>query len=94
MFAIFLTVRSLPWPKSLDFEGTAQNRYLPVGYQIWMLYSEWAAIHPRNTKSRFTDLGTASYNTTFHQRVSIVSVEESDLTRVTETSPSCTSVVR
>jgi hypothetical protein len=22
-------------------EGMAQNRYLPIGYQLWVLYGEW-----------------------------------------------------
>ena len=41
VFAIFALVRSVPY-QTLPFpEGIAQNRYLPVGYQIWLLYGGW-----------------------------------------------------
>jgi len=40
VFAIFLAVR----PSLQEFflsQGMVQNRYLPMAYQFWMLYSEW-----------------------------------------------------
>jgi len=40
VFAIFLAVRS-PHSNALPFSGVAQNRYLPIGYHVWLLYSEW-----------------------------------------------------
>ena len=39
VFVIFLAVRSVPQQNTLS-EEIAQNRYLPVGYQIWFLYGE------------------------------------------------------
>jgi hypothetical protein len=41
VFGVFLMVRS-PLQQSSSFsEGIEQNRYLPIGYQIWHLYGEW-----------------------------------------------------
>jgi len=40
VFVIFLAVRSAPQQNTLS-EEIAQNRYLPVGYQIWYLYCEF-----------------------------------------------------
>ena len=51
----------------------AQNRYLPVIYQIWLLYNWWGHNLPLPHEIVPTNPDTTSYNTTFHQRVSDVS---------------------
>ena len=81
VFVIFLAVCFISAVELSLSEGTAQNRYLPVGYQLWWLYGEWDSNPPCHTRSRFTDPDTVSYNTTFHQRVSVVSRIWSDVCR-------------
>ena len=49
-----------------------QNRYLPVIYQIWLLYSWWDHNLPPLHKIVPANPDTTIYNTTFHQRVSDV----------------------
>jgi len=54
-------------------EAIAQNRYLPVTYHIWLVYSEWGHNLPLPHGIMPANLDTTSYNTTFHKRVSDVS---------------------
>ena len=92
VFAIFLVV--CPTSAGVPFfsEGIVQNRYFPIGYQLWWLYGEWGNNPPCHTRSRFTDPDTVSYNTTFHQRVSVVS-RIWFYVCVAETGPSCMSII-
>ena len=48
----------------------AQNRYLPVIYQIWLLYNWWGHNLPLPHEIVPANPDTTSYNTAFHQRVS------------------------
>jgi len=93
-FAIFLVVHLLlqevlSFLKGLHRSGTCQSR-TKSGFCI----VSGIAIRPCRTRSCFSNTGIASYNTTFHQRVSIVSIGESGLTCVAEMSPSCMTFIR
>ena len=69
VFVIFLAVRPSQQSSSLS-KGRTQNRYLPIGYQTWVLIGEWDHDFPCHTKSTLTSPVAASYRPTFSQRVS------------------------
>jgi len=82
VFTIFLAVRSAPQLISSFLKGQRRTGTFRSHTKFCCCIVSGIAIHTCHTRSCFANPGTASYDTTFHQRVSIVSIGESGLTRV------------